>query len=155
MQTLDENLTVLVGPRMQELRVSDPDRLSFKPKRLLAGIAQIYINLSQESDFIRAVANDGRSYSKELFERFARILKHRGIMTEGEVSEIIAFAQKVEDMKATISIEDERDIPDEFLGKASHFDPTAWCSFLIRSPFVYPYVFTVIQRYSNTHLRLQ
>ena len=105
---------------MQDLRVPDPDRFSFKPKRLLAGIAQIYLNLSHEADFIRAVANDGRSYTKDLFQKFARVLKNRAIMTDAEVEEVIAFTQKVEDMKATIMIEDEREIPDDFLGKLKH-----------------------------------
>lgn len=100
---------------MSELKVADPDRFSFKPKRLLAALAQVYLNLAVEGDFIRAVANDGRSYSKELFERFARTLKNRAIMTDAEVAGVVAFAQKVEDMKATISMEDEREIPDEFL----------------------------------------
>ena len=36
-------------------------------------------------------------------------------MTDAEVAGVVAFAQKVEDMKATIMIEDEREIPDEFL----------------------------------------
>lgn len=100
---------------MSDLKVADPDRFSFKPKRLLAGLAQVYINLAVEGDFVRAVANDGRSYSKDLFERFARTLKNRAIMTDAEVAEVIAFAQKVEDMRATIMLEDEREIPDEFL----------------------------------------
>ena len=116
-QSLDENLVVLVGPKMQELKVADPDKFSFKPKRLLAGIAQIYLNLAREPSFIRAVANDGRSYSKELFERFARVLHHRAIMTEAEVAEVAAFTEKVELMKITLRIEDEREIPDEFLGE--------------------------------------
>lgn len=115
LQTLDENLVNLVGPKMQELRLSDPDRYSFKPKKLLAGLAQIYLNLGNEAEFIRAVANDGRSYSKELFEKFARILKNRAIMTEAEVKEVVALTQKIEDMRATILIEDEREIPDDFL----------------------------------------
>lgn len=115
-ETLDENLSVLVGPRMQDLRMNDPERFSFKPKRLLAGIAQIYLNLSKEVAFVRAVANDGRSYKKELFERFARILKHRAIMTDDEIAGIVSFTDKVEDMLTTIKIEDEREIPDEFLG---------------------------------------
>jgi ubiquitin conjugation factor E4 B len=105
----------LVGPKLQDLRVSNPDKFQFKPKRLLAGIGQIYLNLGREPEFIRAVANDGRSYSKELFERFARILKNRAIMTDPEVAELVAFAAKVVDMSATIAIEDEREIPDEFL----------------------------------------
>lgn len=109
---------------MQDLRLSDPDKFSFKPKRLLAGIAQIYLNLSKETAFIRAVANDGRSYNKELFDRFARILKHRAIMTDDEVTGVVLFTEKVEDMKATIMIEDEREIPDEFLGECSVYPTT-------------------------------
>jgi ubiquitin conjugation factor E4 B len=100
---------------MSELKVADPTRYAFKPKRLLAGLAQIYLNLANETEFIRAVANDGRSYSKELFERFTRTLKHRAIVTDAEVAGIAAFAQSVVDMTATIKIEDEREIPDEFL----------------------------------------
>ncbi|KAL1411414.1 Ubiquitin conjugation factor E4 [Vanrija albida] len=113
--SLDENLVNLVGPKMQDLKVTDPDRFSFKPKPLLAAIAQIYLNLGQEADFIRAVANDQRSYTPELFERFARVLRNRAIMTAGEVDAIVSFANRVKDAKATIEIEDEREIPDEFL----------------------------------------
>ncbi|CAD6576435.1 MAG: hypothetical protein TREMPRED_001677 [Tremellales sp. Tagirdzhanova-0007] len=136
--TLDENLVNLVGPKMQDLRVPDPDRFSFKPKRLLAGIAQIYLNLSHEADFIRAVANDGRSYTKDLFQKFARVLKNRAIMTDAEVEEVIAFTQKVEDMKATIMIEDEREIPDDFL------DPLL--STLMKDPVILPVSRVVIDR---------
>lgn len=117
-QSLDENLTNLVGPKMQELKLVDPERFSFKPKQLLAGIAQIYLNLGDSLEFIGAVANDGRSYSKELFERFARVLKNRAIMTDGEVAGIVALAQRVEDRKATNDAEDQRSIPDEFLGES-------------------------------------
>lgn len=118
-QSLDENLTNLVGPKMQELKLADPERFSFKPKQLLAGIAQIYLNLGDSLEFINAVANDGRSYSKDLFERFARVLKNRAIMTDGEVAGIIAFTQRVEDKKATNEAEEQREIPDEFLGESS------------------------------------
>lgn len=97
--------------------MADPDRFSFKPKPLLAAIAQIYLNLGHEADFIRAVANDQRSYTPELFERFARVLKNRAIMTAAEVDAIVSFSNRVKDAKATIEIEDEREIPDEFLGE--------------------------------------
>jgi ubiquitin conjugation factor E4 B len=100
---------------MQDLKLSDPERFSFKPKPLLAAIAQIYLNLGNEPAFIRAVANDGRSYTKELFERFARVLKNRAIMTEGEAEQIVLFTQRVEDARVTILEEDEREVPDEFL----------------------------------------
>lgn len=100
---------------MQDLKLSDPERFSFKPKPLLAAIAQIYLNLGNEPAFIRAVANDGRSYSKGLFERFARVLRNRAVMTEGEAEAILGFVTRVENAKATMEEEDEREIPDEFL----------------------------------------
>lgn len=117
--TLDENLKTLVGPKMQDLKVSDPDKFYFKPKKLLAAIAEVYLNLGQEKQFIRAVADDGRSYSKDVFDRFARILRNRAIMTEAEVNEVLSFNGRVEAMRATIMVEDEREIPDEFLGERS------------------------------------
>ncbi len=116
-QTLDENIVVLVGPKMQDLKVSDPDKYLFKPKELLAEITQIYINLGEEKEFIRAVASDGRSYSKEVFEKLARVLKHRAVMVDAEIKQVLSFLSQVEEAKATIEMEDERDIPDEFLGE--------------------------------------
>ncbi|ODO06452.1 ubiquitin-conjugation factor E4 B [Cryptococcus wingfieldii CBS 7118] len=128
--SLDENLMTLVGPKMTDLKVTNPDKYKFKPKDLLAAIAQIYLNLASAPEFIRAVANDGRAYSKKLFEKFARTLKNRAIMTEIEVAEVVSFTQKVEDMKATIDMEDEREIPDEFL------DPLL--STLMKDPVILP-----------------
>jgi ubiquitin conjugation factor E4 B len=101
---------------MQELKVDDPDRYVFKPKELLAEITQIYINLGNEKEFVRAVAGDGRSYSKQVFEKLARVLKHRAVMVDAEIRQVLAFLAKVEEAKATIDMEDEREIPDEFLG---------------------------------------
>jgi ubiquitin conjugation factor E4 B len=115
--TLDENLVTLVGPKMQDLKVAEPEKFAFKPKELLADIAQIYINLGESPEFIRAVANDGRSYSKATFEKLARILKNRAILIDHEIESLLTFIAKVEDVKATIEIEDEREIPDEFLGR--------------------------------------
>jgi hypothetical protein len=107
----------MVGPKMQELKVADPEKFAFKPKDLLAEITQIYINLGDSPEFIRAVADDGRSYSKATFERLVRVLKNRAVMLDAEIQQVLAFLAKVEEAKATIEIEDEREIPDEFLGR--------------------------------------
>nr|XP_018262826.1 ubiquitin-conjugation factor E4 B [Kwoniella dejecticola CBS 10117]OBR84984.1 ubiquitin-conjugation factor E4 B [Kwoniella dejecticola CBS 10117] len=139
--SLDENLAVLVGPKMSELKVANPEKYSFKPKDLLAAIAQVYLNLGNEADFIRAVANDGRSYSKELFEKFARLLKNRAIMTDAEVAEVVSFTQKVEDMRATIQMEDEREVPDEFLERNEANDAS-----VMKDPVILPVSRVVIDR---------
>ena len=114
---LDYNLNALIGPRYQELRVRDPEKLSFNPRQLLSDIIQIFINLSDQPEFVRAVANDGRSYSKELFMRAAAKAVQRTLKTEQEVQVLYAFVEKVEEARMTIEAEDDLgEVPDEFLG---------------------------------------
>lgn len=115
---LDYNLSALAGPKCQELKVRNPERLGWEPRNLLRDIIDIFLNLSTQEEFVRAVANDGRSYSKELFERAARIATGRGIKTETDIAPFRIFIQKTEEMKANMEAdEDMGDIPEEFLGK--------------------------------------
>ena len=114
---LDYNLDALVGPRCQNLKVKDREKYRFDPRKLLSDILQIYLNLSGQSEFVRAVANDGRSYRKELFERAAGIARHRVLKTDDEIEQLRIFVVKVEEMKATIEAEEDLgEVPDEYLG---------------------------------------
>lgn len=114
---LDYNLDALVGPRCQELRVQNPDKYKFNPKQLLSDILQVYLNLSDQGEFAQAIAADGRSYRKELFERAAGIARKRSLKSEDEIEKLRLFVVKVEETKATIEAEEDMgDIPDEFLG---------------------------------------
>ncbi|KAI5121069.1 hypothetical protein M0805_008583 [Coniferiporia weirii] len=113
---LDYNLEALVGPRCQDLVVKDREKYRFEPRKLLTDILQIYLNLADQGDFVRAVANDGRSYKKELFERAAGIARGKVLKTDDEIEQLRIFVVKVEEMKATIEAEDDLgEIPDEFL----------------------------------------
>lgn len=117
---LNYNLDALVGPRCQDLKVKNPDKYRFNPRELLSDILQVYLNLSDQDEFVRAVAGEGRSYKKELFERAAGIAKKRALKTDGEIEQLRLFVVKVEEMKATIDAEDDLgEIPDEFLGQSS------------------------------------
>jgi len=114
---LDYNLDALVGPKCQDLKVREPDKLKFNPKALLGDILQVFLNLSDQGDFVKAVAGDGRSYRKELFERAADIARRRGLKSETEIENLLLFVVKVEEAKATMEAEDDLgEIPDEFLG---------------------------------------
>lgn len=53
---LNFNLVALCGPRCSELKVRNPEKYRFNPKELLNNLVQIYINLSERSEFIMAVA---------------------------------------------------------------------------------------------------
>jgi ubiquitin conjugation factor E4 B len=114
---LDYNLEALAGPRCQDLIVRDPKKLKFDPKTLLADIFQVYLNLSDQEEFVKAVAADGRSYSKELFERAANLAERRTIKSVTEIDAFRALIARIEDAKAALEAEEDLgEVPDEFLG---------------------------------------
>ena len=118
---LDYNLEALVGPRCQQLIVKNPEKYKFNPKQLLSDILDVFMNLSDQGEFARAVAGDGRSYRKELFERAAAIARKRGLKSEDEIEKLRLFVVKVEETKATLEAEEDvGEVPDEFLGKLEH-----------------------------------
>ncbi|KAG6900051.1 hypothetical protein C0993_003682 [Termitomyces sp. T159_Od127] len=113
---LDYNLVALVGPKYQELKVQDPEKLKFDPKALLSDIIQVFLNLSNEQDFIRAVAGDARSFSREVFEKAAKIAQRVNLKSSTDIEQLTAFVDKVEEMKLALEADDEDlgEIPDEF-----------------------------------------
>jgi ubiquitin conjugation factor E4 B len=114
---LDYNLDALVGPRCQDLKVRNPEKYRFDPRTLLQDILSVYLNLAGEEEFVRAVAGDGRSYKKELFEKAGGIAKRKTLKSDTEIEQIRLFIVKVEEMKATIEAEEDLgEIPDEFTG---------------------------------------
>ncbi|KAG2051581.1 hypothetical protein BDR06DRAFT_938883 [Suillus hirtellus] len=136
---LDYNLDALVGPKCGELRVQDPEKYKFNPRQLLSDILQVYINLSDQEEFVRAVANDGRSYRKELFEAAMETARRVPLKTETEIGVVRSFVSKVEEMKTTIEAEEDLgEIPDEFL------DPLM--ATIMRDPVTLPSSRVVIDR---------
>lgn len=120
---LDYNLEALAGPRCQNLKVKEREKYRFDPRALLSDILDIYLNLAEQSEFVRAVANDGRSYKKELFEQAAGIARRRVLKTDDEIERLRIFVVKVEEMKATIEAEEDLgEVPDEYLGELLHVD---------------------------------
>jgi ubiquitin conjugation factor E4 B len=124
---LDYNLHALVGPKYQELKVREPEKLKFNPRALLSDILQVFLNLSDQGDFVKAVADDGRSYSQKLFQKAAQVALLRGLKTGAEIEQLHLFVAKVEEARANMMEEDEDlgDIPDEFQGKL--FPPDTSC----------------------------
>ncbi|KZP31580.1 U-box-domain-containing protein [Athelia psychrophila] len=114
--TLDYNLDALVGPKCNELKVKDPARYGFKPKELLSDTLQVFLNLSDQEEFVLAVAGDGRSYKWELFERAVMVIRRRAIKTEPQAQQLLAFVAKVEEAKLLLGAEDDLgEIPHEFI----------------------------------------
>lgn len=115
---LDHNLGSLVGPKCGKLKVKDPQKFSFDPKRLLKSLTTVYIHLADQHSFVSAVAKDGRSFSKELFERAVHILAMKiGLVSDDFCHKLLEFAQRAEEQKATEEAEDIGfdEVPDDFL----------------------------------------
>jgi len=136
---LNYNLDALVGPRCQDLKVKNPDKYRFYPRELLSDILQVFLNLSDQGDFVKAVAGESRSYRKELFERAAGIAERRSLKTETEIEQLRMFVVKVEEMRIILEAEDDLgDVPEEFL------DPLMYT--IMRDPVTLPSSRTVVDR---------
>jgi ubiquitin conjugation factor E4 B len=133
------NLDALVGPRCADLKVADPAKYSFDPPALLKEFVSVFLNLAGEEAFVRAVAEDGRSYRAELFARAGGVCTKKGLKSPAEVEALAVFVGRVEAMKATIEAEEDfGEIPDEFA------DPLL--ATLMRDPVVLPSSRAVVDR---------
>lgn len=140
---LDYNLNALAGPKCQELKVRNPEKLRWNPRVLLSDIIDVFLNLNNQEAFVKAVANDGRSYSKELFEQAAKIAIRRSIKTETEIAPFRLFIQKVEEAKANMEAdEDLGEVPEEYLGMTDKSSPPPM---LILNYLTDPLMFTLMR----------
>lgn len=115
---LNFNLKILVGPKCNNLIVKNPEKYSFEPKKLLKNLCSIYINLSNEENFILAVSKDERSFDKKLFDQAINNLYNRLHIVDAEFAESLQnFVQNVVEQKMSNEQEelDMNDCPDEFL----------------------------------------
>ncbi|KAI8982485.1 ubiquitin elongating factor core-domain-containing protein [Mycotypha africana] len=113
---LDYNLVQLVGPKCTELKVANPEKYHFQPRKLLSEIIDIYLNLNSET-FVQAVARDGRSYRKEYFSKAASILQKHGLKPLDDIHALQSFVGQVE-LAVQSGVEEEEELgeaPEEFL----------------------------------------
>ena len=75
-----QSLFLLIFPGINHLlvQVKNPEKYGFDPKQLLSQLIDIYLHLKGEV-LARAVAEDQRSYNKELFNMCIRLLEKNGI----------------------------------------------------------------------------
>lgn len=114
---LDYNLEAMVGPKASNLKVSDPLKYDFSPKEMLQSLCQIYFYLSKESEFVKAVSRDGRSFNVNWFHKAEKILSSRTLTDPRIIRKLVEFGEEAE--KQRLIDEDEElelgEIPDEYL----------------------------------------
>uniref|UniRef100_A0A8C4XAB6 Ubiquitin conjugation factor E4 B n=1 Tax=Erpetoichthys calabaricus TaxID=27687 RepID=A0A8C4XAB6_ERPCA len=112
---LNFNLQQLCGPKCRDLKVENPEKYGFEPKKLLDQLTDIYLQLDC-ARFARAIADDQRSYSRELFEEVISKMKKAGIKSTIAIEKFKLLSEKVEEIVAKNSQSeiDYSDAPDEF-----------------------------------------
>jgi ubiquitin conjugation factor E4 B len=113
---LNYTLTTLVGPKSNNLKVSDPTKYQFNPRHLLGEFVDIYLNLGVSETFIEAVARDGRSYKDATFAAATRILVRFSLKSAEEIN---AWEKLRNSFKVAKEIDDQMEedmgeIPDEY-----------------------------------------
>lgn len=113
---LNFNLQQLCGSKCKNLKVKNPDKYGWEPKKLLDRLTDIYLHLDSSDEFAIAIANDERSYRKVLFDDAISRLQKTCIKTDRDIEQFRQLQQKVEaivDQKQRAEI-DFGEIPDEF-----------------------------------------
>ncbi|CCE78652.1 Piso0_000678 [Millerozyma farinosa CBS 7064] len=144
---LDYNLSVMVGPKCSNLKVEDPKKYNFDPKRTLSDLCEVYNNLSKQDRFLVAVARDGRSFDLKYFQKAVRILSSKTFTDPQIVKNFLDFGERAEKQRQEDDDEEMElgDIPDEFL------DPLMFI--LMEDPVILPGSKVSIDRSTiKTHL---
>ncbi|EFB18756.1 hypothetical protein PANDA_007242, partial [Ailuropoda melanoleuca] len=113
---LNFNLQQLCGPKCRDLKVENPEKYGFEPKKLLDQLTDIYLQLDC-ARFAKAIADDQRSYSKELFEEVISKMRKAGIKSTIAIEKFKLLAEKVEEIVAKNARAeiDYSDAPDDLL----------------------------------------
>ena len=130
-------LRFLVGPERKKLKVRNPEKYGWDPRKMLSQIIRIYLHLARadkdaSGSFVTAVTRDGRSYSNELFLEAQSIGDRFRLVS---VEELDFFAEFIEKLQSQVEVDEKEDemlgeIPDEFL------DPIQYT--LMRDPVTLP-----------------
>lgn len=98
---LNFNLHQLCGPKCNDLKVRNPGKYGWDPRRLLGQIFDIYLHLDCKR-FAQALASDERSFQKHLFEDAANRIERLRIRSSIEVEKFRALIVKAHDIYGII-----------------------------------------------------
>eukprot|EP00002_Diphylleia_rotans_P015175 TRINITY_DN2939_c0_g1_i3.p1 TRINITY_DN2939_c0_g1~~TRINITY_DN2939_c0_g1_i3.p1 ORF type:complete len:928 (+),score=199.42 TRINITY_DN2939_c0_g1_i3:675-3458(+) len=145
---LDYYLVRFAGPKVQELKVKEPSRFNFDPKRLLTLLCQVYLHLTQDRRFLEAVVRDERSCNPTIFRKATSILRRHLLLDSFEIDALDSFVSRVEEACARKVTEEEElgEVPDDFC------DPIT--AVLMKDPVILPTSGQTMDRSTiETHLR--
>ncbi|XP_077511847.1 ubiquitination factor E4B isoform X2 [Amblyomma americanum] len=111
---LNSNLGQLCGPRCKDLKVAQPEKYGWEPRRLLDQLTDVYLHLDYPQ-FLAAVARDERSYRAQLFADAAARMRRACVKPQPRLEQFERLAARVaaaaEQARRQV---DYADAPDEF-----------------------------------------
>lgn len=111
---LNSNLGQLCGPRCKDLKVAQPEKYGWEPRRLLDQLTDVYLHLDYPQ-FLAAVARDERSYQAQLFADAAARMRRACVKPQPRLEQFERLAARVaaaaEHARRQV---DYADAPDEF-----------------------------------------
>lgn len=112
---LNYNLQQLCGPKCSNLKVRNPARYGWEPRRLLGQLVDIYIHLNCD-DFAAALARDERSFEIHFFDEAASRIEKNGIRSAIEVEKFRSLLNKASEIYTMNkkNEDDFADAPDDF-----------------------------------------
>lgn len=112
---LNFNLQQLCGPKCNDLKVRNPAKYGWEPRRLLGQLVDIYIHLNCD-EFANALATDERCFEKHLFNDVVDRIQRYAIRSAIEMEKFANLIQKASEIYvANQKNEDDfADAPDEF-----------------------------------------
>ncbi|GAM16890.1 hypothetical protein SAMD00019534_000650 [Acytostelium subglobosum LB1] len=133
-------LSQLVGPKCTELKVKEPEKYAFNPKQLLQQLTDIYVYLSKDERYIRALVRDGRSFKISMFQTADKIMRRERLKSEDDLDRFSDLIKKLEKAHQEEEQEEEDlgEVPDHFL------DPIM--STIMRDPVLLPTSKNIIDR---------
>ncbi|KAL3227181.1 hypothetical protein MRX96_004358 [Rhipicephalus microplus] len=111
---LNSNLGQLCGPRCKDLKVAQPEKYGWEPRRLLDQLTDVYLHLDFPA-FLSAVARDERSYRPQLFADAAARMRRACVKPQPRLEQFEQLVSRI-----AVAAEQARrhadyaDAPDEF-----------------------------------------
>jgi ubiquitin conjugation factor E4 B len=143
-------IQTLVGPKVQNLRVKEPEKYHFRPKDLLRDILRVFVACCADHAGFRAhVVRDERAYSPALMRATAALVQRTALLPRAEALVLARIVTELEasGVAAGASVALEDDAPDEFV------DPIT--GVLMRDPVVLPSKSVCDRRTIKRHLLTQ
>lgn len=108
------NLKQFCGAKCNNLKVKNPEKYGWEPKRFLDQLTDLYFHL-YSPQFAESVISDERSYSPQLFEVALNRMRKALLKSSYKLDEFEAMAKKLEQIRQSkISMDLNDESPEEF-----------------------------------------